>query len=73
MLSDAVVFWFAPYDSVTSFDTEDDCVPEVGFFRYCDLMLKKFKRNKDIAHISGCNLYYGSKKKKNKWQRLFFF
>ena len=45
---------------------EDDCVPEVGFFRYCDLMLKKFKRNKDIAHISGCNLYYGSKKKKNK-------
>ena len=43
---------------------EDDCVPEVGFFRYCDLMLKKFKRNKDIAHISGCNLYYGSKKKK---------
>ena len=52
---------------------EDDCVPEVGFFRYCDLMLKKFKRNKDVAHISGCNLYYGSKKKKNKWQRLFFF
>ena len=51
---------------------EDDCVPEVGFFRYCDLMLKKFKRNKDIAHISGCNLYYGSKKKKINDKDYFF-
>ena len=43
---------------------EDDCIPEFGFFRYCDLMLKKYHSRKNIAHISGCNLYYGTSKKK---------
>ena len=43
---------------------EDDCIPEFGFFRFCDLMLKKYHSRKNIAHISGCNLYYGTSKKR---------
>jgi len=43
---------------------EDDCVPNKSFFKYCDIMLKKFKNDKNVAHISGCNLFYGTHKKK---------
>jgi len=43
---------------------EDDCIPELGFFKYCNLMLKKYNKDNTIAHISGCNLYYGVFKKK---------
>ena len=30
------------------------------FLDLCDLMLKKYHLEKNIAHISGCNLYYGT-------------
>lgn len=43
---------------------EDDCIPEMGFFKFCSEMLLKYYSNKQIAHISGCNLYYGTTKKK---------
>ena len=43
---------------------EDDTVPKVSFFKYCDIMLKKYNYNKKIAQISGCNLFYGIHKKK---------
>ena len=43
---------------------EDDCVPEIGFFKFCKEMLIKYSSNKNIAHISGCNLYYGTSRKK---------
>ncbi len=43
---------------------EDDCVPQIGFFKFCEKMLIKYSSNNNIAHISGCNLYYGISKKK---------
>ena len=43
---------------------EDDTYPELSFFNYCSLMLKNFKDDKNIYHISGCNLFYGLYKKK---------
>lgn len=43
---------------------EDDCIPEKSFFKYCDTMLKKYKNDKVITHVSGCNLFYGINKKK---------
>ena len=42
---------------------EDDTMPKISFFKYCDTMLKKYSFNKKIAQISGCNLYYGINKK----------
>lgn len=43
---------------------EDDTYPEKSFFKFCSLMLKKYEKNEKIYHISGCNLYHGTKKLK---------
>jgi len=51
---------------------EDDTVPEISFFSYCDNLLEKYIENKKIAHISGCNLYYGTTKKKLTQKSYFF-
>lgn len=51
---------------------EDDCIPELGFFKYCDQMLKKYETDETVAHISGCNLYYGVFKKKIDNKDYFF-
>ena len=39
---------------------EDDTLPKKSFFKFCSLMLKKYRKNKDVYHISGCNLYDGT-------------
>jgi len=51
---------------------EDDCVPRNSFFKYCSEMLKRYKNSKNIAHISGCNLFYGVYKKKIEKSDIFF-
>ncbi len=43
---------------------EDDCIPENGFFSFCKEMLIKYSSDRSVAHISGCNLFYGTSKKK---------
>jgi hypothetical protein len=35
---------------------EDDCIPNLFFFKYCSYLLKKFKNNRKIFAISGFNL-----------------
>ena len=50
---------------------EDDTYPELSFFNYCSLMLKNFKNDKNIYHISGCNLFYGLYKKKISQEKIF--
>ena len=39
---------------------EDDTLPEKSFFKFCSLMLKRYEKNNNIFHISGCNLYDGT-------------
>lgn len=34
---------------------EDDCVPNLSFFNFCKLLLKKYRNNNRIMHISGDN------------------
>ena len=41
---------------------EDDCVPHQSFFRYCEELLKKYRYNDKIMHISGQNLQFGKKR-----------
>ena len=35
---------------------EDDCVPSMSFFRFCQEMLKKYRRDDRVDSISGMNL-----------------
>lgn len=35
---------------------EDDCIPSLSFFRYCEFLLKKYKHNKKVFAISGFNI-----------------
>ena len=50
---------------------EDDTFPDISFFKYCSLMLKKYQSNESIYHISGCNLYSGLTQKKISKQNIF--
>lgn len=37
---------------------EDDCLPSKSFFSFCSEMLDKYRNNKRVLLISGCNLGY---------------
>ncbi len=38
---------------------EDDCLPANSFFKFCDVMLEKYRNDTRVWHISGCNLQEG--------------
>lgn len=39
---------------------EDDCLPDVSFFPYCDYLLNKYKDEETIMHINGVNFQDGN-------------
>jgi hypothetical protein len=41
---------------------EDDCVPDLSFFRYCDELLLKYENDPRIMTISGGNFQFGRKR-----------
>lgn len=43
---------------------EDDCLPNLDFFRFCSELLKYYRYNEKIMHISGNNFQYGIKRSK---------
>ena len=34
---------------------EDDCIPNIDFFRFCDEMLEKYKNDERVMMVSGSN------------------
>jgi hypothetical protein len=36
---------------------EDDCIPNKDFFKFCEILLKKYRNNKRVFCISGSNYY----------------
>jgi hypothetical protein len=36
---------------------EDDTLPDPSFFNFCEELLERYKDDKRVAHISGCNLH----------------
>lgn len=44
---------------------EDDCLPSQSFFPFCEELLKKYKNNEKIMHISGSNFMFNNKFKNN--------
>jgi hypothetical protein len=41
---------------------EDDCLPHLTFFGFCDELLNKYRDDKRIAQISGDNFQFGKKR-----------
>lgn len=39
---------------------EDDCVPDLSFFRFCEAMLEKYRHDERISIISGNNFQQGN-------------
>ncbi|QCR22177.1 nucleotide-diphospho-sugar transferase [Pontibacter sp. SGAir0037] len=37
---------------------EDDCLPSLSFFKYCKVLLEKFRYNPEVITINGCNYGY---------------
>lgn len=56
-VSDAIT-WFFEHEE-QGIILEDDCLPSQSFFWFCDALLKKYKENKKIWHISGDNFQDG--------------
>ena len=46
---------------------EDDCVPSISFFGYCENLLEKYRNNERIFHISGNNPLTISSDKNNSY------
>ena len=42
---------------------EDDTIPSKSFFKYCDVLLEKYKNYNKVSQISGCNLHERKKTK----------
>jgi hypothetical protein len=41
---------------------EDDCVPSVSFFRFCEELLGHFRYEPSVMHVSGHNYQYGRRR-----------
>ena len=53
----SAITWFFEHEE-QGIIIEDDILPHVDFFRYCDEMLEKYKEDKHIHLISGYNFFY---------------
>jgi len=40
---------------------EDDCIPNLSFFKFCEYGLQKYKNNKKVMQISGNNFLFNNK------------
>jgi hypothetical protein len=41
---------------------EDDCLPSLSFFNFCEILLEKYRDDPRIMHISGSNFQKGTKR-----------
>lgn len=59
-VSDAIT-WFFNHEE-KGIILEDDCLPDLSFFPFCEEMLEKYKDNEQIMLISGDNFQNGKKR-----------
>jgi len=60
------ISWFFK-NNIEGIILEDDCLPDLSFFKFCQLMLKRYKNNKRIMHITGDNFQPQRTWNKNKY------
>lgn len=53
-VSSAITWFFSKVDK--GIILEDDCLPNNSFFHFCEELLKKYERDKEVMMISGTNL-----------------
>jgi hypothetical protein len=63
----AAITWFFERED-EGIILEDDCLPANSFFKFCDVLLKKYRYDTRIRHITGCNLQCG-----NKWGNASYY
>lgn len=63
----SAISWFFEYEEM-GIILEDDCLPDFSFFNFCDNLLKKYKNDYRIMHISG---FSGGIKGSNKYSYHF--
>jgi hypothetical protein len=34
---------------------EDDCIPNASFFEFCDAALERYRHDRSVMHVNGCN------------------
>ena len=56
-ISSAVTWFFEQEEE--GIILEDDCLPSPSFFKYCDTLLKKYRFDTRIRHITGANHHFG--------------
>lgn len=56
-VSDAINWFFRSEEA--GIILEDDCLPTISFFRFCDELLEKYADDERIMHISGDNFQKG--------------
>jgi len=54
MAVSCAITWFFGHEE-SGIVLEDDCLPHLSFFRYCEWALSEFRENRNIWHISGNN------------------
>lgn len=58
-VSDAIS-WFFKFEN-EGIILEDDCLPSMGFFKYCEVMLDRYRNESRVFHIGGNNFQFGKK------------
>ena len=53
----SAISWFFEYEE-QGIIIEDDILPHIDFFRYCDEMLERYKDDSHIQMVAGCNYFY---------------
>jgi hypothetical protein len=59
-VSEAIT-WFFEYEA-EGIILEDDCLPHNCFFKFCDELLARYRDDKRVSMISGCNFQQGHKR-----------
>jgi len=57
----SAIDWFFEHEE-QGIILEDDCLPSLDFFRFCDEMLERYKLDSRIRFIGGSNFQFGNKR-----------
>ena len=56
-VSEAITWFFSKVEK--GIILEDDCFPDPTFFKFCEVLLNKYEKDKRVFHISGSNWQLG--------------
>lgn len=54
----SAISWFFEHEEM-GIILEDDCLPDPSFFPYCEELLKRYRDDRRVMHIGGCNFQEG--------------